>query len=42
MQYNIKRVLIDANGGSLIFVIEMRRFAVNGFDIRYMVEAVRL
>ena len=42
MQYNIKRVLIDANGSSLIFVIEMRRVAANGFDIRYMVEAVRL
>lgn len=41
-QYNIKRVLIDANGGSVIFVIEMRRVAANGFDIRYMVEAVRL
>ena len=41
-QYNIKRVVIDANGGSLIFIIEMRRVAANGFDIRYMVEAVRL
>jgi len=41
-QYNIKRVIIDANGGSVIFVIEMRRVAENGFDIRYMVEAVRL
>jgi predicted secreted protein len=41
-QYNFKRVLIDANGGSVIFVIEMRRVAANGFDIRYMVEAVRL
>jgi len=42
MQYNIKRVLIDGNGGSLIFVIEMRRYAENGHDVRYMVEAVRL
>ncbi|MCL2759391.1 MAG: DUF2259 domain-containing protein [Treponema sp.] len=41
-QYNIKRVLIDANGGSVIFVIEMMRVAENGYDIRYMVEAVRL
>jgi predicted secreted protein len=41
-QYNIKRVLIDANGGSIIFIIEMKRYAENGFDIRYMVEAVRL
>jgi len=41
-QYNIKRVLIDANGNSVIFVIEMKRVAENGFDIRYMVEAVRL
>ena len=42
MQYNIKRVLIDAGGGSIIFVIEMKRAADSGHDIRYMVEAVRL
>jgi len=41
-QYNIKRVLIDTNGNSIIFVIEMKRAVENGFDIRYMVEAVRL
>jgi len=41
-QYNIKRVIIDAAGSSVIFIIEMRRVADNGFDIRYMVEAVRL
>jgi predicted secreted protein len=41
-QYNIKRVLIDSTGNSIIFVIEMRRFATTGHDIRYMVEAVRL
>jgi len=41
-QYNIKRVLVDSSGSSIIFVIEMRRAAENGFDIRYMVEAVRL
>ena len=40
--YNIKRVLINTGGNSLIFVIEMKRIAQNGFDIRYMVEAVRL
>ena len=42
MQYNIKRVLIDEKGSSIIFVIEMKRVADNGHDIRYMVEAVRL
>jgi len=44
VQYNIKRVLIDANGGSIVFVIEMMRVtdSGNGFDVRYMVEAVRL
>ena len=42
MQYNIKRVIIDASGSSVIFVIEMKRAAADGFDIRYMVEAVRL
>jgi len=40
--YNIKRVLIDSAGNSLIFVIEMRRVAESGFDIRYMVEVIRL
>jgi len=40
--YNIKRVHIDSGGGSIIFVIEMKRTAPNGFDIRYMVEAQRL
>jgi len=42
MQYNIKRVLIDAEGNSIIFVIEMRRHASNGYDTRYMIETVRL
>jgi len=41
-QYNMKRVIIDSTGNSIIFVIEMRRFSVGGFDVRYMVEAVRL
>jgi predicted secreted protein len=41
-QYNIKRVIIDAGGNSVIFVIEMRRAANDGHNIRYMVEAVRL
>jgi predicted secreted protein len=40
--YNIKRVLIDTSGSSIIFVIEMKRVAENGFDIRYMIEAQRL
>jgi predicted secreted protein len=40
--YNIKKVLIDSTGNSLIFVIEMKRVAENGFDIRYMVEVIRL
>jgi predicted secreted protein len=41
-QYNIKRVLIDANGTSIIFVIEMKLVAQNGHDTRYMVETIRL
>jgi len=41
-QYNIKRVIIDSSGRSIIFVIEMKRVADNGFEIRYMVEALRL
>jgi hypothetical protein len=39
--YNIKRVIINAEGDSLIFVIEMKRVADDGYDIRYMVEAIR-
>jgi len=42
VQYNFKRVVIDEKGGSIIFVIEMKQAAANGFNIRYMVEAVRL
>jgi len=42
VSYNIKRVLIDALGSSIIFVIEMKRIAENGYDIRYMIEAQRL
>jgi predicted secreted protein len=40
-QYNFKRVFIDPSGTSMIFVIEMRRVAAHGHDIRYMVEAIR-
>ena len=40
--YNIKKVIIDANGESVIFIIEMKRVAENSYDIRYMVEALRL
>jgi len=40
--YNIKKVLIDADGESLIFVIEMKKIAENSHDIRYMIEALRL
>jgi predicted secreted protein len=40
--YNIKKVLIDADGESLIFVIEMKKIAENSHDIRYMIEAQRL
>jgi predicted secreted protein len=41
-QYNIKKVLVDSSGSSIIFVIEMMRTADNGYDIRYMVETVKL
>lgn len=39
--YHIKRVNIDPTGSSMIFVIEMKRAAQSGYDIRYMVEAFR-
>ncbi|GHV63388.1 hypothetical protein AGMMS49587_13250 [Spirochaetia bacterium] len=39
--YKIKKVLAaPGNSGGLIFVIEMKRQAATGFDIRYMVETV--
>jgi predicted secreted protein len=41
LSYNIKKVLIDSTGKSVIFVIEMKRATENSVDIRYMVEAVR-
>ena len=40
--YRIKKVLIDPSGSSLVFVIEMKRHAEDGYDIRYMVEVLRL
>ncbi|GHV95849.1 hypothetical protein AGMMS50293_21690 [Spirochaetia bacterium] len=40
--YNIKKVIIDPRGDSIIFVIEMKRQAEGGIDTRYMVEALRL
>jgi predicted secreted protein len=39
--YNIKKVLINAVGNSIVFVIEMKRIAENGFDTRYMVEVIK-
>ena len=39
--YRIKKVLIAPSGDSMIFVIEMKRHAEGGPDIRYMVEALR-
>lgn len=41
--YRIRTVMIAPHDGSMIMVIEMRRQHPNGtFDIRYMVEALRL
>jgi len=39
--YRIKKVLVAPSGNALIFVIEMKRHAENGHDIRYMVEALQ-
>ena len=41
-EYRINKVIVAPRDGSMIFVIEMKRQASSGFDIRYMVEAVRL
>jgi predicted secreted protein len=40
--YGIKKVMVAPHDGSIIFVIEMRKQSANGFDVRYMVEALRL
>ncbi|MEJ5188596.1 MAG: DUF2259 domain-containing protein [Breznakiellaceae bacterium] len=40
--YMIRKAMIAPQDGSLIFIIEMKRVADQGFDIRYMVEAVRI
>ncbi|MDR2477832.1 MAG: DUF2259 domain-containing protein [Treponema sp.] len=40
--YNIKKVIVDPRGDSIIFVIEMKKQGEGGADIRYMVEALRL
>ncbi|MDR2257824.1 MAG: DUF2259 domain-containing protein [Treponema sp.] len=40
--YRIKKVMIAPHDGSIIFVIEMKKQAGSGYDIRYMVEAARL
>ncbi len=40
--YRIRRAMIAPKDGSLILVVEMRRRSASGFDLRYMVEALRL
>jgi predicted secreted protein len=40
--YRIKKVMTAPRDGSMIFVIEMKKQAGDGCDIRYMVEALRL
>jgi predicted secreted protein len=40
--YHIKKVIIDPRGDSVVFVIEMKRQVEGGYEIRYMVETLRL
>jgi predicted secreted protein len=40
--YQIRRVMISPQGDALIFVIETRAPADSGYNIRYMIEAIRL
>jgi len=40
--YHIRKVMIAPHNGSMIFVIEMIKRDGRHFDVRYMVEAVRL
>jgi predicted secreted protein len=42
VSYRIKKVMVAPGDGSMIFVIEMKKQGSEGFDIRYMVEALRL
>jgi predicted secreted protein len=39
--YKIKKVIVSPLDNSLIFVIETRKQAANGYDIRYMIETLR-
>jgi len=41
-EYRIRKVIIAPLDGSMIFVIEMKRIAGSSFDIRYMIEAIKL
>ncbi|MDR2303055.1 MAG: DUF2259 domain-containing protein [Treponema sp.] len=40
--YKIKKVIAAPHEGSIIFVIETRKQADSGYDVRYMVEALKL
>jgi predicted secreted protein len=40
--YRIRKVMTAPRQGALIFVIEMRKAGEDGFDLRYMVEALGL
>jgi predicted secreted protein len=39
--YKIKKIIASPLDNSLIFVIETRKQAANGYDIRYMIETLR-
>jgi predicted secreted protein len=40
--YHIKKVIIDPQGDSIVFVIEMKRQVEGGYEVRFMVETLRL
>jgi predicted secreted protein len=42
VSYRIRKVMIAPHDGSMIFVIEMKKQSGGDFDIRYMIEALRL
>ncbi|MDR0656376.1 MAG: DUF2259 domain-containing protein [Treponema sp.] len=42
VSYKIKKVIAAPHEGSIIFVIETRKQADSGYDVRYMVEALKL
>ncbi|MDR1949494.1 MAG: DUF2259 domain-containing protein [Spirochaetaceae bacterium] len=42
VSYRIRKVIVAPQDGSVIFVVEIKKQGEDGYDLRYMVEALRL